>query len=116
MKRFVRIPVLSALAVATVLSAGALRAEDNVAGGQNGNGVTFMNEGKSAVQVYARFGQENECSDKAQAAKLKIKGGETTSVDTAGASLCYCLERPDRLNNCSTGWFKADPGAKLRLR
>lgn len=115
MKRFVRIPVLSALAVATVLSAGALRADDN-AGDAVGNGVTFMNEGKSTVQVYARFGQENECSDKAQSTRLKIKGGENTSVDTAGAALCYCLERPDRLNNCPSGWLKADAGAKLRLR
>ena len=116
MKRFVRIPVLAALAVATVLSTGALRAEDTQDSGSVGNGVTFMNEGGSTVQVFARFGQENECADKAQAAKIKIKGGETTSVDTAGAPLCYCLERPDRHNNCSTGWFKADAGAKLRLR
>jgi hypothetical protein len=112
MKR--RIPVLLALAVGAVLSSGALLADDNVA--QDGSGVTFMNEGKSAVQIFARYGAEAECSDKAEATKLKIKGGETASVDTGNASLCYCLERPDRLNTCPSGWFKADAGAKLRLR
>ena len=111
MKR--RIPVLAALAVGAVLSSGALLADDNVA---QGGGVTFMNEGKSAVQVFTRYGEQAECSDKSEAAKLKIKGGETASVDSGSSSLCYCLERPDRLNTCPSGWFKADAGAKLRLR
>ena len=118
MKQFTRrTPVFLALAMAamtTVLSAGALAADDNV--GQDGSGVTFMNEGKGAVQVFARFGEENECSDKAQGTQLKIKGGETATVDSGSSAVCYCLSRPDRLNTCPSGWFKAEPGAKLRLR
>lgn len=115
MKRFARrTPVFLALAMGACLSAGALFADDNV--GQGGNGVTFMNEGKGTVQVFARYGQENDCSDKSQATRLKIKGGETASIDSSGAGLCFCLSRPDRLNTCPSGWSKAEAGAKLRLR
>lgn len=115
MKRFARrTPVFLALAMAAMLSAGAATADDNV--GQGGNGVTFMNEGKGAVQVFARFGEASACNDKAQDTRLKIKGGETATIDSGSSAVCYCLSRPDRLNNCSSGWFKAEPGAKLRLR
>ena len=114
MKRIARrIPVLLALAMGAVLSAGALTADDNIA---QDAGVTFMNEGRSAVQIFARYGEEAECSDKSQATRVKIKGGESASVDSGSSELCYCLSRPDRLNVCPSGWFKADAGAKLRLR
>jgi hypothetical protein len=104
-----------ALALGLLLPIGAVMADDNV-GTDVGNGVTFMNEGKSAVQIFARYGEQSDCSDKAEQSKLKVKGGETASVDSGSSSVCYCLSRPDRLGVCPSGWLTAEPGAKLRLR
>lgn len=108
-----RTSILLGLVMGAALSVGALAAEEMAPAG---SGVTFMNEGKHNVTLFTRFGPEAECGDKAQAEKVAVKAGESASVQSGDSGVCYCMSRPDRLNVCPTGWFKAEAGAKLRLR
>lgn len=104
-----------ALAALTVLSSGALLAEDTPAAPAAGSGVTFVNDSNHAVQVFARYGSDDACSSRPKQMELTVAAGSSSTVDSGTTKVCFCLDVPAR-NSCPTGWTEVKPGGKRVLR
>lgn len=102
------------LALATVVAMGA--ASLAAAEGMAGNGVSFVNSGKSTIYVYTRHGAGDSCDNMHGDKTLKIKAGDTGKIDSGDSKVCYCLTAPTRTDGCSSGWQQVAPGGSLTLQ
>ena len=98
-----------------VLGSGALLAQDTPPAPAAGSGVTFVNDSKHAIQVFARFGSDDACSSRPKQLEINVAAGSSSTVDSGTTKVCFCLDVPDR-NNCSTGWTEVKPGGKRVFR
>jgi hypothetical protein len=92
-----------ALAVASMLGAGALMAADS------STGVTLVNDSKHSVSVFVRYGADGDCTSQPKSEEFHIAAGQSQTVDAAKA--CICLKVPER-DNCPSGWSEVKGGAK----
>jgi hypothetical protein len=100
---------LFGLALCVALSTGALLAQDNA----GGSGVSFTNNSKHDVAVFARFGGES-CDHMPTQVELHVAAGSTSSVDSGSSKVCFCLDIPAR-DTCPQGWTTVKPGGKRIL-
>lgn len=103
--------VLALAAVAALGVASVASAE-----GMAGNGVSFVNSGKSTLYVYTRYGSGSSCDDMRSSKNLKIKAGETAKVDSGDSKVCYCLALPNRTDGCPGGWQEVPAGGSLTIQ
>jgi len=80
-----------------------------------GDGVTFVNSSKRHINVYARFGAGDSCSDKTDAQTVSLGPGQTVSVASGDASVCFCMQVPVR-RTCASGWGEVAAGGTRTLR
>jgi hypothetical protein len=108
MDRVVRRSVWTgALALAMLFSAG-------LAGAATTGGVSFKNASDHRVDIYTRYGGSS-CLGAATAQKVSVDAGQSASVDSGDAKVCYCLIVPER-ETCPGGWLQASPGSTQRLQ
>lgn len=110
--------LVATLAVGGALAAlgtGALLAEDPPAAPAAGSGVTFVNDSKHALNLFARFGSDESCTSRPKQLELNVPAGSSSTVDSGATKVCFCLDLPDR-NNCPTGWVEVKPGGKRVFR
>jgi hypothetical protein len=104
--------VLAAAALCTALGAGALLAQDKAAAPPaSGGGVTFQNESKNTIEVFARYGGEGACEHGPNTVELHVAPNSSSTVDSGSSKVCFCLEIPDR-NTCPSGWGQVKAGGK----
>ena len=102
--------IFAAAALCIALGAGALLAQDKMAAPASG-GVTFQNDSKNTVEVFARYGGEGACEHGSNQVELHVAPGTSSTVDSGSSKVCFCLEIPDR-NTCPTGWGQVKAGGK----
>jgi len=84
------------------------------AGAAETGGVTFHNASNHHVDLYVRYGGSS-CIDAATAQKVSVDAGQSTSVASGDAKVCYCLSVPERAT-CPGGWLQAAAGSTQRLQ
>ena len=104
-----------AVAALAALGSGALLAEDTPAAPAAGSGVTFVNDSKHAINLFARYGSDEACTSRPKQTELNVAAGTSGTVDSGATKVCFCLDLPDR-NNCPTGWIEVKPGGKRVFR
>jgi hypothetical protein len=105
----------AAVAALAALGSGALLAEDTPAAPAAGSGVTFVNDSKHAINLFARYGSDEACTSRPKQMELNVAAGSSSTVDSGATKVCFCLDLPDR-NNCPTGWIEVKPGGKRVFR
>ena len=105
--------VLAAAALCIALGAGALLAQDKMAGPASGGGggVTIQNNSQHTIQVFARYGSEGSCEHAPNQVELAVPAGASSTVDSGTSKVCLCLDIPDR-NTCPSGWTQVKAGGK----
>jgi hypothetical protein len=106
--------MFAVVALCTALGAGALLAQDKMAPAAGG-GVTFQNDSKQPLQIFARYGSGDACEHGSNQVELHVAPGTSSTVDSGSSRVCFCLDVPDR-NNCPTGWGQVKAGGKRVFR
>jgi hypothetical protein len=102
--------IFATAALCTALGAGALLAQDKMAA-PGGGGVTFQNESNHTIEVFARYGSGDSCEHGTNQVELHVAAGSSSTVDSGGSKVCFCLDIPDR-NTCPSGWGQVKAGGK----
>jgi hypothetical protein len=79
-------------------------------------GVSFVNAGKNTLYIYIRYGAGSSCADMHTTKNLKLKSGETATVNSGDSKVCYCLALPNRTDGCPGGWQEVPAGGSLTLQ
>lgn len=79
------------------------------------NGVTFINSGNRQISLYTRYGSDASCEAKPKSETVTVAPGQTSSLDSGGSDVCFCLEVPDR-QVCPTGWSTVKSGKSRHFK